>query len=605
MKSFTCAAIQDGAVFRVTLEDGQQVFDLKDAIKEKWGCAYPPHELSLYLAKQDTSWIKATNPEVIMLWSGKVGAQVKALLENKAMHPRMKLGTFDLPSNDSDDIHVLVAVRRRWLTCAMVGVGTIIYIDILDYKTVIDLQKAIRESPNFAFRAACMDLYVAKKGSKWLTINDLKEVKSSGMATLTTLGGQLMKPRTALGTYNFLGEVAYYEEDGDVDDVHVLVVSVPPAREVASSVTISCVAIGVGTLFTLKVRDSVSVLGLKNAIHTRYQFPVYDLDLYLAQRSDGTWIKEDDPDGMVLKSGHLSGEIKPLMTPATMMDDATQVRALNLPDDDSNDIHVLVAVRKRLLTCAVVGVGTIIHIDMRDHKTVLDLQKAISESPNFAFRAECMDLYVAKKDNTWLTIHDADVKLVKTGKIRCGIKAITTAGGQLMAPHSPLHSFNFPGEVVYVAGGDIDAIHLLVTVPKSHQKASNVAISCVVVGSGVSVAIVKDERDTVLDLKKAITERMEFPFPAFQLTLYVTKTNNSDWLQWSDRDAIELTCGEIPRGIKQLMSDVAKMDSESILSAFHFVDDEVPIGDDIHVLVDLPAHAKSGVHYDSMYYYDS
>ncbi|RHY89105.1 hypothetical protein DYB35_008037 [Aphanomyces astaci] len=166
-----------------------------------------------------------------------------------------------------------------------------------------------------------------------------------------------------------------------------------------------------------------------------------------------------------------------------------------------------------------------------------------------------------------------------------------------MAPHLPLHSFNFPGEVVYAAGGDIDTIHVLVTVPKSHQTASNMAISCVVVGSGVSVAIVKDERDTVVDLKKAIAERMEFPFPAFQLTRYVTNTNDSDWLQRSDRDAIELTCGEIPPGIKQLMSDEAKMDSESILSEFYFVDDEVSIGDDIHVLVDLPAHTKA--HYAS------
>ncbi|RLO04990.1 hypothetical protein DYB28_006728, partial [Aphanomyces astaci] len=172
----------------------------------------PPHELSLYLAKQDTSWIKATHPEVKMLRSDKVGAEVKALLENEAMHQTMELGAFDLPSNDSDDIHVLVAVRTRWLTCAMVGVGTIIYIDMLDYKTVLDLQKAISERLNFALHAACMDLYVAKKGSKWLTINDLKKVKSSGMATFTTAGGQLMKPHTRLGTYNFPGEVAYYEE---------------------------------------------------------------------------------------------------------------------------------------------------------------------------------------------------------------------------------------------------------------------------------------------------------------------------------------------------------------------------------------------------------
>ncbi|KAF0707010.1 hypothetical protein AaE_013815 [Aphanomyces astaci] len=547
----------------------------------------PPHELSLYLAKQDTSWIKATHPEVKMLPSDKVGAEVKALLENEAMHQTMELGAFDLPSNDSDDIHVLVAVRTRWLTCAMVGLGTIIYIDMLDYKTVLDLQKAISERLNFALHAACMDLYVAKKGSKWLTINDLKKVKSSGMATFTTAGGQLMKPHTRLGTYNFPGEVAYYEEDGDVDDVHCD--------------AFMCDNRSWDTIFTLKVRhgpcDSMSVLSLKNAIHARYQFPVYDLDLYLAQRSDGSWVQAADPDGMVLKTGNTPGGIKSLITNAATLDNTTRLRTLNFPDNDSNDIHVLVAVRKRLLTCAVVGVGTIFSVDMRDHKMVEDLQYAIRQSQKFAFPATSLNLYVAKKDNTWLTIHDSDVKLVKTGKIPSGIKAITTTGGQLMAPHLPLHSFNFPGEVVYAAGGDIDTIHVLVTVPKSHQTASNMAISCVVVGSGVSVAIVKDERDTVVDLKKAIAERMEFPFPAFQLTRYVTNTNDSDWLQRSDRDAIELTCGEIPPGIKQLMSDEAKMDSESILSEFYFVDDEVSIGDDIHVLVDLPAHTKA--HYAS------
>ncbi|RHY05551.1 hypothetical protein DYB25_012625 [Aphanomyces astaci] len=233
--------------------------------------------------------------------------------------------------------------------------------------------------------------------------------------------------------------------------------------------------------------------------------------------------------------------------------------------------------------CAVIGNGDVFGYAIESNQRVTDLKIAIKKYMGFKCDLHEFTLFLAQSsDGNWLKATDPDVPMLKAGKIPRRIKQLMTQDNK-MEEGALLSTFNLPEGKLNV--GDI---HMLVA------GAHRVKILCAIVGIDDIVPMKIDERDCVVHLKQAIMKCMEFRFHWSELKLYVAKVNGAYWLRSDNPGVAKLKAGMISSEIKRMMTDVAEMKGEYELSEFHFTDDdEGPSGRQIHVIVDLPAHAKA------------
>ncbi|RHZ17171.1 hypothetical protein DYB26_004009 [Aphanomyces astaci] len=228
---------------------------------------------------------------------------------------------------------------------------------------------------------------------------------------------------------------------------------------------ITCAVIDGGDVicFTLEERRRVSDLKIAITERMAFRFLPHQLSLFLAQTSDGYWLKKSDPDITILKSGKVHGRIKQLMTPATELDESTELRELNLPDDKNDAIHVLVAKPHHVkILCAVVGIDDILRMNIDERDSVMYLKQAIKESIGFPFHWCELKLYVAKVNNAhWLRSDNPGVSKLKAGEISREIKRMMTDVAEMKGEYE-LSEFHF---TQVEAGPSGRQLHVIVDLP--------------------------------------------------------------------------------------------------------------------------------------------
>ncbi|KAE8972115.1 hypothetical protein PR001_g26700 [Phytophthora rubi] len=128
------------------------------------------------------------------------------------------------------------------------------------------------------------------------------------------------------------------------------------------------------------------------------------------------------------------------------------------------------------------------------------------------------------------------------------------------------------------------------------------SLTCVVIGDGSVVVVEIDEHKKVATLKKKIKEEKMYKFPADQLTLYVAK-KGGNWLKSDDPGVLQLKEGVVATAIRDIMKNEMNTTYRVHNKAFGFPDededeDEDAADGEIHVLVGLPEHVKTGLRYD-------
>ncbi|OQS03562.1 Crinkler (CRN) family protein [Thraustotheca clavata] len=111
-KYLVCIEIPGGSVFGVTIEPNQQVWELKNMIKEKKMYDFPADKLELYIAKKNHEWLKSKDADVKELKKGVVSDDINALIHDSLeMDPTGTIQMLDFPDTPAPgDIHVLVVV---------------------------------------------------------------------------------------------------------------------------------------------------------------------------------------------------------------------------------------------------------------------------------------------------------------------------------------------------------------------------------------------------------------------------------------------------------------------------------------------------------------
>ncbi|KAF4319409.1 hypothetical protein BBO99_00003559 [Phytophthora kernoviae] len=111
------AQIENGCTFTVGLDECETIGCLKEEIKNKMLYSFPADNLTLYLTKKNSEWLKSNDPDIKQLEEGEIPDGIKTLMVDDAkMDPSFRIATFgflDEDDADSSDINVLVVVPAQ------------------------------------------------------------------------------------------------------------------------------------------------------------------------------------------------------------------------------------------------------------------------------------------------------------------------------------------------------------------------------------------------------------------------------------------------------------------------------------------------------------
>lgn len=120
MKSLVCVVIGDGKLLVVRIEGFMRVGDLKNAIKEQRSSVVTCDvaDVTLYLAKKGTNWLKEDDADAKMLLAGSFPSGVFKIMQNEenemSSARRVDNAAFGFPEEDDEEaeddvVHVLAA----------------------------------------------------------------------------------------------------------------------------------------------------------------------------------------------------------------------------------------------------------------------------------------------------------------------------------------------------------------------------------------------------------------------------------------------------------------------------------------------------------------
>ncbi|ETV67135.1 hypothetical protein H257_16544 [Aphanomyces astaci] len=209
-----------------------------------------------------------------------------------------------------------------------------------------------------------------------------------------------------------------------------------------------CAVIGNGDIFGYGIESNQRVTDLKIAIkkYMGFKCDLHEFTLFLAQSSDGNWLKATDPDVPMLKAGKIPRRIKQLMTQDNKMEEGALLSTFNLPEGKLNvgDIHMLVAGAHRVkILCAIVGIDDIVPMKIDERDCVVHLKQAIMKCMEFRFHWSELKLYVAKVNGAyWLRSNNPGVAKLKAGMISSEIKRMMTDVAEMKGEYE-LSEFHF------------------------------------------------------------------------------------------------------------------------------------------------------------------
>ncbi|RLN52841.1 hypothetical protein BBJ29_004044 [Phytophthora kernoviae] len=111
------AQIENGCTFTVGIDECEAVGRLKEVIKDEMMYSFPADNLTLYLTKKNSEWLKSNDPDIKQLEEGEIPDGIKTLMVDDAkMDPSFRITTFGFPDEgdaESGDINVLVVVPTQ------------------------------------------------------------------------------------------------------------------------------------------------------------------------------------------------------------------------------------------------------------------------------------------------------------------------------------------------------------------------------------------------------------------------------------------------------------------------------------------------------------
>ena len=118
MKALSCIVVTSGVALVVEIDGLETVAQLKEEIKEQMRWSFAAEFLTLYVAKKDDHWLKASDLNFSLLLNGKIPDAIRAIMtEDGEMDPQylVRNEAFGFPDEQdatTDDFHVLVGVPQ-------------------------------------------------------------------------------------------------------------------------------------------------------------------------------------------------------------------------------------------------------------------------------------------------------------------------------------------------------------------------------------------------------------------------------------------------------------------------------------------------------------
>ncbi|RHZ25419.1 hypothetical protein DYB26_014781, partial [Aphanomyces astaci] len=115
----------------------------------------------------------------------------------------------------------------------------------------------------------------------------------------------------------------------------------------------------------------------------------------------------------------------------------------------------------------------------------------------------------------------------------------------------------------------------------------SLTLYCAIVNDGSTIKVEVHASASVAQLKKLIAKKMQYPFPAYELTLYLAKLADGDWLPGDAAALVRLSNGHLDEDISKYLTPSNQMFPAMGLN-YHF-GMEVPPRNVVHVLVRVPS----------------